>query len=88
MSDYYILSLDKTNDMLVWWGENNSGYTSRLDKAGKYSKQKVKENIPYYDNGKLTRAISCEEVDNIAIKCVPNDVGIFEKLKVQYPKNI
>ena len=79
--DYYILSLTHFDpDHYIWWRANNSGYCTRLDWAGKYSEEEVKRNPSYYDNGKDTKAILCDEVDKVAIKSVPREINLGVEL--------
>lgn len=42
---YYIQNKDKGSigNSLVFWGKNRSGYTSNLDKAGKYPLEEARE---------------------------------------------
>ena len=56
---YLILSLkwSNTHEHLVWWGPNNAGYTADIDKAGRYTAERVQANSGYYDNDTTTRAV-------------------------------
>lgn len=69
--DFYILSLSATRgDLIVWWMPKNSGYTCRLEDAGRYTRERV-ESVPgYYNDGENTLAIPCSEVEALAIKVV------------------
>lgn len=73
MSDeFYILSLKWTRggDLLTWWAPNNSGYTSVIELAGRYSRADVEAKQGYYNNGDSTLAIPCAEVDAVAQRVV------------------
>ena len=81
---YYILSLKwSVGDLFVWWQSNNSGYTSNLEKAGKYSREQVGEKPDYYDNGKDTLAVPCELVEKEAVRVVLNNGSTIEKWKIE-----
>lgn len=81
MKEYYILDLNQSNgDMLVWRRSNSRGYCCRLDWAGKYTEEQIKEKPSYFDNGELTKAIPCSVVDEVSVKCVPNDLTILKKM--------
>jgi hypothetical protein len=45
VSDLYLIeSIEHTyGDVIAWWGPNSIGYTSNLDHAGRYSKEKAEE---------------------------------------------
>lgn len=62
--DYLILSLKWSDsaDHLIWWQPDNSGYTPDLDKAGRYSAERVTARSEYYDNDETTRAVSLDKV--------------------------
>lgn len=65
--EFYILSLRWTKEEVVtWWCANNSGYTSVLSNAGRYSRADVEAKASYYNNGEHTIAIPCDEVDKVA----------------------
>jgi hypothetical protein len=61
---YLILSLKRSDgqDHLVWWCGQNTGYTSDVKKAGRYTASVVSADVAYYDNGYTTRAVPLYEV--------------------------
>ncbi len=61
---YLILSLKWSDglDKLNWWGPDNSGYAYDIDKAGRYTAERVAGNPSYYDNEDTTRAVPLEDV--------------------------
>lgn len=84
MKEYYILSLTHHDpECLVWWRANNSGYCIRLDWAGKYTEEQIKAKPNYYDNGKDTKAVLCEEVEKVMVGHVPWDDEVCKKLGVK-----
>lgn len=71
---FYILSLPWTReDTLTWWSPNNSGYTSILEHAGRYSREQVTARPDYYNNGESTIAVPCSDVDAVAKRVVFGD---------------
>ena len=67
MDEFFILSLKWTReDLLCWWAPKNSGYTSILTQAGRYSRADVEAMPSYYNNGTSTIAIPCAEVEKVA----------------------
>jgi hypothetical protein len=70
MREFYILSLKWTrtkDNLLTWWGPNDSGYVFRLECAGRYSAEQVEANRTYYDSGEHTLAIPCEAVEALSV---------------------
>lgn len=61
---YLILSLKWSDglDRLNWWGADNNGYTYDIDRAGRYSAEKVAAHSDYYDNEETTRAVPEDDV--------------------------
>ena len=71
---FYIMALNKTKgDTITWWGDNDSGYTIDLNKAGKYDSEDIFKNSACYDNKETTMAIPCEWVEEFAVKVVSSD---------------
>lgn len=69
--EYFILSLRWTKEnYATWWCPNNSGYTSVIDDAGRYSRADVDACPGYYNNGHTTIAIPCADVENAAQRVV------------------
>lgn len=67
MDEFFILSLKWTReDLLCWWAPKNSGYTSIVSLAGRYSRSDVEAMPGYYNNGTSTLAIPCTEVEKVA----------------------
>jgi len=61
--DYLILSLKWSRaGVLSWWGPDNSGYTTDIDKAGRYSAELVRRKQSYYNDEITTRAILASKV--------------------------
>lgn len=71
-TEYFILSVKEPLDRetLLWWGPDNSGYTYQLDKAGRYSREKVLSSLTYYHNSSNTLAIPCQLAEQEAVKVV------------------
>lgn len=71
VDEFFILSLRWTReDVLTWWCPKNSGYTSTLTQAGRYSRADVEARRDYYDNGHTTLAIPCGDVEPCAVLIV------------------
>ena len=58
---YYIRTEGYSGNALIWWRPNSQGYTSNLDKAGKYGK---KEADLICSGSQTELAYLCETVDN------------------------
>ncbi|RKD20977.1 hypothetical protein BEP19_14940 [Ammoniphilus oxalaticus] len=50
--EYFLLAIDKTaySNFLVWWGPNDSGYTTNIEQAGIYTEERINSDRSYYDN--------------------------------------
>jgi len=59
---YYIQKKDFVGDCLLWWRENNQGYTINLDYAGKYTEAEARSIVSRSDS---SAAHSCAKVDNL-----------------------
>lgn len=71
MREYFILSLPWTREnYATWWCPNNSGYTSTLALAGRYTEHDVTSRASYYNNGETTIAIPCDEAEAAAVPVV------------------
>lgn len=83
MKEYYIYSIkwSQNGDDIIWWGTNNSGYTKHLEHAGRYTEEKVKSDLRYYNNHESTMAIPCDEVELVALRVVPREFEGVEALK-------
>lgn len=68
MQLYYVLSLahSPVGNHALFWGKNACGYTQDITQAGVFLEDTIKEDPGYYNNGKTTRAIKKEEVEQIA----------------------
>jgi len=58
---YYIRTEGFSGNSLIWWRPNSGGYTTDLNKAGKYTKEEA-ENI--CRKSQTETAYECEKVDN------------------------
>lgn len=78
--EFYILSLHWTReDILTWWSPNNSGYTSILALAGRYTRAQIEAHPGYY-NSDRAMAIPCAEVEVFAQQVVLGHAGTLAKL--------
>ncbi|MED2940673.1 hypothetical protein [Cytobacillus horneckiae] len=61
---YHLLSLKwSKGNHYVWWGPNNSGYTTDLEKAGVYTEEQINQKKHYYCNTS-TLPVQVEVVNN------------------------
>jgi hypothetical protein len=71
--DCFVLDIDRgrpSGDTCLWWGPNDSGYTSMLEAAGRYPASDVLARLWYYNNGRKTRAVPCAIVEAFAVRTV------------------
>lgn len=75
MHEFFILDVEETRraDQCLWWRPENSGYTIRLDLAGRYSEAQVRSQPSYYNNGHATIAVPCDVVLEHAVHVVPSN---------------
>ena len=73
--EYYVLSLRWTvgEDYITFWRPNNSGYTTDINQAGRYSQEAIINNPTYYDDCKTTLAVPCEEVEQWVWRVIHSD---------------
>ncbi len=85
MKEYYVLSLkwskDRHDGLFVWWQTNNSGYTTVLKSAGRYTEEQITEKLWYYHNGESTLAIPCEAVEEASASVVFASEWLQEQLQ-------
>lgn len=62
----YSVSHSPVNGQALWWGPNDSGYTTDINKAGIYTREQVESHLKHYDNGRETRAVPCALAKEIA----------------------
>lgn len=83
--EFFILSLRWTKEnYATWWCPRNSGYTSVVADAGRYSRADVERQRDYYDNGRTTIAIPCDEVEKVAQSIVFD----YAMLKLVAPRRL
>lgn len=98
--EFFILSLKwtRSGEAITWWREDNAGYTTDLQQAGRYPAAKVLERRSYYDNKVDTLAIPCEAAFSIARTRISVDRGgikflradrkaAFRKMKASPPRD-
>lgn len=68
MQLYYILSLKYSprDNRAVWYKKDGEGYTNDLSKAGVFASDTVTKSPSWLNNGKTTRAIKKEDVEQMA----------------------
>ncbi len=73
--EYFVISLRWTvgKDLITFWRPNNSGYTVNIDQAGHYSQEAIINNPTYYDDGKSTLAVPCQEIESQTWRVVDSD---------------
>lgn len=83
-----IVAVDRTHDSdwPVFWAPNRCGYTSNLDRAGRYSKEEAEaicKNGEYQHEGKLKYdhfLITPEDAEKISMRVCDRDSSIWSKL--------
>lgn len=81
---YLILDIGSSaGDCSLWWRANNSGYTTRLEDAGRYTPEQVAKDQSYYNNGDTTLAVPEHVAKGESITVVPIDGSTLKKIKEQ-----
>lgn len=72
-ADWLVLCLDEPGhgDVGLWWGPNRSGYTRRLDEAGRYTESEARRCAGAADGGDL--AVPLSALEGRAVRVVPLD---------------
>lgn len=75
--EYYLLSVDRTQsggELCCWWKEDQCGYTLRLEWAGRYGAEYIREHGLDYGirNGHI-HAIPCSVAEDHASRVVHRD---------------
>ena len=81
---YYLLSLkwSKEQHAYVWWGPDNSGYATDLNKAGIYTQEQIDRNPLYYRN-KSTYPVPVEVVNSLyAARSIPTTDHNWKTLNI------
>jgi len=58
--ELYYIQNGWVGNAILWWGKESFGYTTEIDKAGKYTKEEAKKII----NRPEDKAWLCSHVDN------------------------
>ena len=66
---------------MLWWRASNSGYTTSLEEAGRYTAEAVTSDPSYYNNGESTAAVPVEMVECEAFRVVFSSSVRYEKFK-------
>lgn len=79
-AEFYLLSTNRQiGDVLLWWGPDRSGYTTVLDRAGRYSEAQARSIAKGHAADVV--AIPCHEADARAIRTVSScHVSAFRAL--------
>ena len=75
---YYILDLDRSQDLCVWWGPNCRGYTTDIERAGVYTADELK---PWMRNAIDTLAVPSAQALADSRRVVPFDRAILRELE-------
>jgi len=65
--------------LLLWWGPNRAGYTTRLDEAGRYSEQEAKQQAARRDTDE---AVPFELAERFMAPVVPASLKTIDALRV------
>jgi len=81
--EYYVYSItcskaDEVRGIAIWWRPNDNGYTSKLDRAGRFRHEKIMADPNIYNNGETTFAIPCDVVERMSFRAV--DLESIRKL--------
>ncbi len=92
-NEYFVISLKWSvgADYIVFWRPGAAGYTADLGQAGRYSQEQLDRDRSYYDDGKNTLAVPCEEIEALAWRVVNDqklhgEDGILKKYGVDWQK--
>jgi len=73
--EFYIVSNKHTrreHRYVTLWRPDDKGYTFRASTAGRYTEERVREHLGYYNSG-CSIAVPCDIVDDLTISTTPAD---------------
>jgi len=68
MKEYYVISVKHTwrgDRYITVWGPDDRGYRLRLNKAGRYSEDRVRAHLGYYNSGHSDIAVPVEVCERL-----------------------
>ncbi|WP_367298691.1 hypothetical protein [Hafnia alvei] len=68
-SEYFILSVhhcSSEDSFILMFRSDDSGYTSRLNAAGRYTEQQVIKRLGYYNDGNCNIAAPCDVIESLS----------------------
>jgi len=75
MNEFYIVSSKHTrrdHRYVTLWRPDDRGYTFRASSAGRYSEDRVRAHLGYYNSG-CSIAVPCEVIDSRTVMTTPRD---------------
>lgn len=75
MKEFYVISLKHTrrdHRYVTFWRPDDKGYTIRASTAGRYTEERVRAHLGYY-NGGVSIAVPCEVIDPLTVMTTPAD---------------
>jgi len=77
MKEYYIITTHHEalwpRGVLLFWAANRSGYSTFLEKAGRYSETEAKDICAHRGDVQVDFMVPCEQIEALAVRVVDID---------------
>lgn len=76
--EYFVISVGHTqrgSPYITLWAANNSGYRGRIETAGRYTENQIRQKLGYYNCGCDNVAVPCDVAEPLSFPVQP---GFFD----------